>query len=94
MIANIHTAKTNLSKLIERAEAGEEVVIARNGKPAVRLQPVATAGSGQSRAIFGALKGEVVFAVDYDSADPQIEAMFDESLDRPRDVPLKLDADA
>lgn len=36
----IHAAKTNLSKLIERAEAGEEVVIARNGKPAVRLMPV------------------------------------------------------
>ena len=32
MIVNIHAAKTNLSKLIERAEAGEEVVIARAGK--------------------------------------------------------------
>jgi prevent-host-death family protein len=41
MIVNIHAAKTNLSKLIEKAEAGEEVVIARNGKPAVRLTPVA-----------------------------------------------------
>ena|SRR6185312_2576181 len=40
VIANIHNAKTNLSKLIERAEAGEEVVIARNGEPAVRLTPV------------------------------------------------------
>ena len=38
--ANIHEAKTQLSKLIERAEAGEEVVIARAGKPAVRLVPV------------------------------------------------------
>lgn len=42
VVANIHQAKTNLSKLIERAEAGEEVVIARNGKPAVRLLPVET----------------------------------------------------
>lgn len=40
IVANIHQAKTNLSKLIEQAEAGEEVVIARNGKPAVRLMPV------------------------------------------------------
>ena len=40
VIANIHQAKTNLSKLIEQAEKGEEVVIARNGKPAVRLTPV------------------------------------------------------
>ena len=40
MIVNIHAAKTNLSKLIEKAEAGEEVVIARNGKPACKLTPV------------------------------------------------------
>lgn len=36
----IHHAKTNLSKLIARAEAGEEVIIARGGKPVVRLAPV------------------------------------------------------
>ena len=40
MIVNVHKAKSDLSRLIERAEAGEEVVIARNGKPAVRLMPV------------------------------------------------------
>lgn len=34
---NVHTAKTNLSKLIDAALAGEDVVIARDGKPAVRL---------------------------------------------------------
>jgi prevent-host-death family protein len=34
---NIHQAKTELSKLVERAEAGEEVVIARAGKPAAKL---------------------------------------------------------
>jgi prevent-host-death family protein len=38
----VHEAKTNLSKLIERAEAGEEVIIARGSKPAVRLVPVST----------------------------------------------------
>jgi prevent-host-death family protein len=40
MIVNVHKAKSDLSRLIERAEAGEDVVIARNGKPAVRLTPV------------------------------------------------------
>jgi prevent-host-death family protein len=40
-VTNIHQAKTNLSKLIEAAERGEEVIIARNGKPAVRIVPVA-----------------------------------------------------
>lgn len=40
-VTNIHQAKTNLSKLIEAAERGEEVIIARNGKPAVKIVPVA-----------------------------------------------------
>ena len=35
----VHAAKTNLSKLIERAEAGEEIIIARGKKPVVRLVP-------------------------------------------------------
>lgn len=38
--ANVHEAKTNLSKLIEQASNGEEVVIAKAGKPLVRLIPV------------------------------------------------------
>lgn len=38
--ANVHEAKTNLSKLIEQALNGEEVVIAKAGKPLVRLIPV------------------------------------------------------
>ena len=37
----MHEAKTNLSKLVERAEAGEDIVIARNGKPVARLVPLA-----------------------------------------------------
>jgi prevent-host-death family protein len=40
MQMNIHAAKTHLSKLIEAAENGEEVIIARDNKPAVRLVPV------------------------------------------------------
>jgi prevent-host-death family protein len=40
MQMNIHAAKTHLSKLIEAAEKGEEVIIARGNKPAVRLVPV------------------------------------------------------
>ena len=37
---NVHEAKTNLSKLLKRVEAGEEVVIARAGKPVARILPV------------------------------------------------------
>jgi prevent-host-death family protein len=37
---NVHDAKTNLSKLLKRVEAGEEVVIARAGKPIARILPI------------------------------------------------------
>jgi prevent-host-death family protein len=39
-IVNMHQAKASLSRLVERALAGEEIVIARNGEPLVRLVPV------------------------------------------------------
>lgn len=51
----VHDAKTNLSKLIERAEAGEEVIIARRDMPAVRLVPVAAKASKRR---FGAYAGQ------------------------------------
>jgi prevent-host-death family protein len=41
---NVHEAKTHLSRLLDRALAGEEVVIARAGRPLVRLVPVAARG--------------------------------------------------
>lgn len=67
MQVNIHTAKTTLSDLILRAEAGEDVVIARRGKPAVRLVPVV---DGRRRR-FGRFKsleavGDVVAPLDDD----------------------------
>lgn len=39
---NVYEAKTHLSQLLDRAEAGEEIVISRHGKPIVRLVPVRT----------------------------------------------------
>lgn len=45
-IVNMHYAKTQLSDLVARAEAGEEIVIARRNKPAVRLVPVDAGGTG------------------------------------------------
>lgn len=41
---NVHEAKTHLSRLLERVAAGEEVIIAKSGKPVARLVPVATPG--------------------------------------------------
>lgn len=52
-VVNIYEAKTHLSRLIERATAGEDIVIARAGKPLVRLTPVA----GVPRRVSGQLAG-------------------------------------
>jgi prevent-host-death family protein len=75
--ANIHEAKTKLSKLIEAAERGENVVIARAGKPAVMLVPVAKPDKPKRQ--FGLLKGQIWFAPDYDQADAEIERDFYDS---------------
>lgn len=52
---NVHEAKTHLSRLLAEAEAGEDVVIARNGKPVAKLVPYAPKGKPQ----FGTLKGKI-----------------------------------
>ncbi|MBC8072906.1 MAG: type II toxin-antitoxin system Phd/YefM family antitoxin [Deltaproteobacteria bacterium] len=54
----IHKAKTELSRLIERACAGEEVIIARGSRPVVRLVPVDHAMPERK---FGALRGKLTF---------------------------------
>ena len=53
VIVNVHEAKTNLSRLLKRAEAGEDVVIARNGKPVARLTPVRKQGERQPGSMEG-----------------------------------------
>ncbi len=52
----VHKAKTNLSKLIQRACEGEDVVIARRDQPMVRLVPITPA---KPKRVFGSMKGEV-----------------------------------
>ncbi len=63
---NIHQAKTQLSRLIERVIAGEEIVIARAGRPVARL--VALEKRGPRR--MGALKGRIWIAPDFDAPLP------------------------
>ena len=52
----LHTAKTNLSRLLEQACAGEEVIIARDQEPLVRLVPIKAAAP---RRVFGVLRGQL-----------------------------------
>lgn len=70
----MHEAKTQLSQLVERAEAGEEIVIARRGKPVARLVPVAAEGSMAD--IRGAWRGRVTIAEDFDELPPDIAEAF------------------
>ena len=74
MQVNVHEAKTQLSKLLEMAESGEEVIIARNGKPAVRLEPVRE--TKKPNVIFGMFEGQGWIADDFDDWTPELEEMF------------------
>ena len=60
----MHEAKSNLSKLVERVEAGEEIVITRRGTPAARLVPERRGGGFASLA--GAWRGRMRMAKDFD----------------------------
>jgi prevent-host-death family protein len=66
----MHEAKTRLSQLVERAEAGEEIVIARNGTPVVRLVPIARTSSLAH--VRGAWRGRVRMAEDFDTLPDDI----------------------
>jgi prevent-host-death family protein len=75
---NVYEAKTHLSRLIERARAGEEIVIARAGTPLVQLVPVERS---LERRKLGALAGKVSFSPDWDSdeTNEQIASLFDKA---------------
>jgi prevent-host-death family protein len=74
MEVNIHDAKTNLSKLIQKAESGEEIIIARAGRPIVKLVPVPKS----KRRIIGSAKGKIWISDDFDSPETrkEIEDLF------------------
>ncbi len=65
---NIHQAKTELSKLVERAEAGEEVIIARAGKPAAKLVPLTRVGKHRR---LGLLDGKFKIPDDFNAPLPE-----------------------
>lgn len=73
-IVNIHEAKTHLSRLIERVESGEEVVIARAGRPVARLVPLAHRTSPR---VLGGLRGRIWLAPDWDSPEVNAEIARD-----------------
>ena len=75
----VSEAKTNLSRLLVKAMAGEEVIIKRSGRPMVRLTPVKSAPvkSAPFRRKFGTAKGQVFISDDFDDPLPdEILAAF------------------
>jgi prevent-host-death family protein len=72
---NIHEAKTHLSRLVERVEGGEEIVIARAGRPIARLVPFRPRRSPR---VPGLWEGRVTIAPNFDDPIPG----FDEPVER------------
>ena len=79
-IVNVHAAKTTLSRLLERAEAGEEIVIGRAGKPVAKLVPYV---AEHPKRTFGALKGQIRILPGFDELDAEIEREFEDSIAKP-----------
>ncbi len=75
---NIHEAKTHLSRLVARAEQGEEIVISRAGKPAAKLVPIRTVRLPRKPGVW---KGKIVIHDDFDELPPEILDAFEGKSD-------------
>jgi len=76
MLVNMHEAKSQLSKLVERAADGEDIVIARAGRPVARL--IAYAERTEARRP-GALAGQIWMADDFNDTPEDVIAAFEGS---------------
>lgn len=81
-VVNTHEAKSRLSELIREAEAGVEVIVARNGNPVAKIVPWRP---DRPARVAGAWAGRVGYRGDVVGSDAEIVAMFDESVEA--DVP-------
>lgn len=75
-IVNIHEAKTHLSRLIEQAVKGEPFVIAKAGKPLVKVMPLNAPAPGQAKRL-GFMAGQIAVPDDFDRmGSAEIERLF------------------
>lgn len=74
MMVNIHEAKTHLSRLVERAAAGEDVIIGKAGRPMARLVAYVEAPVPRRP---GALKGSLWVSDDFDETPEEVIADFE-----------------
>ncbi|NKB86618.1 MAG: type II toxin-antitoxin system prevent-host-death family antitoxin [Acidobacteria bacterium] len=76
-LVKVHEAKTHLSRLLERVEAGEDIVIARHGKPVARLVPMSASDREPGR-----LAGKIRVGKNFDEPLPEeILAAFESGVD-------------
>lgn len=80
---NVHEAKTHLSRLLERVAAGEEIVIAKAGRPVARLVPYDEDDEPRE---LGGWEGQVWIADDFDELPPDLLEEFEADIWPPRDV--------
>ena len=66
---NVYEAKTQFSKLLQQVEAGDEIVIARHGKPVARLVPLQRTAAPRQ---LGSLRGKIWIAPDFDEPDQEL----------------------
>jgi prevent-host-death family protein len=77
MEVNVHEAKTHLSRLLEKVEAGEEVIIARAGKPVARLTAITP-----KQPVLGSARGTFTLKEGWDAplTEEEIDELFDGEL--------------
>ena len=81
-VINVHEAKTHLSRLLKRVEAGEEITIGRSGKPVARLVPVVKLPRQ-----LGGWEGQMWIAEDFDETPEEIIEAFYSSKILPDEMP-------
>jgi prevent-host-death family protein len=96
---NLYEAKTNLSQLVEDAAKGEEIIIAKNGKPMAKLTVVTPAEAPKKRELGQWAKFMTPeerayyrsdqFLRDWKAMDAEIERDFEESINRPLEEPIR-----
>ncbi len=74
--ANVHYAKTNLSKLLNKVTEGEQVVITNRGKPVAELKKPKKKSKKVFKPYFGMFKDEIKIGPDFEWTDKEIEELF------------------
>lgn len=69
---NVHEAKTTLSRLLDRVMSGEEIIIAKAGRPVARLVPIERRSA---RRVPGSAAGQIAISPDFDAPLPEFEQL-------------------